>query len=389
MNVKAALKRVALARTVNARIKCWQTKRHYQALCRRYGTPSILTDPDAIAQLTRDCWRPATPRPGSATTRKSILFVGTDYEQDRSGTLQALRAVSDLHVFEHAPGQYGQRWPTTLAEFDEVRHHNAKVLRETVARIGRVDAIVGQMWGLSVHWKALAEVRERGIAVVNIAMDDRHAFVGRRLPDGTDGGTRGIAPYLSVALTDAAECVRWYEALGTRALFFPEASDPGLFAPGDGTKLHDVAFVGANYGIRGELVRALERAGVRVQAYGNGWPGGRIPTEDVPPLFARSRIVLGSGTILHCNDFVALKLRDFDGPMTGSLYVTNANPDFAPLFEEGRELATYRSVGEAVDKVRHYLAHDEERERVAAAGRARCVREHTWAHRAQMILDSI
>lgn len=389
MTFKAALKRVAVARTINARLKCWQTKRRYEALCAQYGTPSILRDPAGIAKLTRDRWHPPTSQPRNPATRKSILFVGTDYEQDRSGTLQALAAVSDLHIFEHAPAKYGQRWPKTVAELDETREQNARVLQETVARIGRVDAIVGQMWGLSMHWRGLADMRERGIAVINIAMDDRHAFAGNRMSDGTDGGTRGIAPYLSLALTDAAECVTWYEAVGTKALFFPEASDPALFAPGDGSKEYDAAFVGANYGIRGELVRRLQQAGVRVQAYGKGWANGRIPTEDVPPLFARSKIILGSGTIGHCTDFVALKLRDFDATMTGSLYVTNANPDFAALFEDGRELVTYKDLDNAVEKVRYYATHDAERERIAAAGRARCVREHTWALRAQTILDAI
>jgi hypothetical protein len=385
--LKSALKRVAFARTANARLKCWQTKRRYEALCAEYGTPSILSDRAAIAKLTRSRWL-ANETPSGDGAKRRVLFVGTDYEQDRSGTLQALRSACDLHLFEHAPGQYGQRWPVRVAEFDEVRRHNARVLRETVARLGSVDAIVGQMWGLSMHWEVLAEMRDRGIAVVNISMDDRHAFAGTCLPDGTDGGTRGIAPYLSLALTDAAECVSWYEALGTRSLFFPEASDPNLFAPAADAKRYDVAFVGASYGIRGRLVDALQRAGVAVQAYGNGWPNGRIATEEVPALFARSRIVLGCGTVGHCDDFVALKLRDFDGPMSGSLYVTNDNPDFDPLFD-GNEIATFTDIAGAVDRVRYFLAHEDERERIAAAGRARCLRDHTWAHRVRMLLHSI
>jgi hypothetical protein len=209
------------------------------------------------------------------------------------------------------------------------------------------------------------------------------------MPDGTDGGTRGIAPWLSLALTDAAECTAWYEAIGTKSAFFPEASDPELFQPCGEPKRHDVAFVGASYGIRGKLVDALRRAGVDVRAYGNGWPNGRIPTDDVPALFSRSRIVLGCGTVGHCEDFVALKLRDFDAPMTGSLYVTNDNPDLEALFDVGRELVTFADVDDAVAKVRHYLRHDDEREHVAAAGRARCVADHTWDQRVRMIVASI
>ncbi len=389
MTLKRWLKKVDLFRAANARYKCWRMKRRYEDLCAQYGTPSIKRDPSAIAELTRKNWDEVRYATQTDARRRRVIFVGTDYEQDRSGTLQALRALTDLHVFEWAPGKYGQRWPRKRGENDEVRDHNARVLREMVDRLGNVDMIVGQMWGVSMHWRTLADLRERGIAVVNISMDDRHAWIYGTMPDGTAIGTRGIAPYLTLGLTDAAECVAWYEAEGSKSVFFPEASDPELFAPGDGTKEFDVSFVGASYGVRGEIVRRLERAGARVQAYGNGWPAGRIPTDDVPRLFARSRIVLGSGTVGHCDDFVALKLRDFDAPMSGSMYLTHDNPDFAPLFDVGRELATFHTIDEAVDRVRHYLAADDERTAIAAAGRTRCIAEHTWEARVRMLLALI
>ncbi|PYQ35886.1 MAG: hypothetical protein DMF57_01770 [Acidobacteria bacterium] len=392
MTLKATLKRVPIAHAVNAAWKCRQVKRVYRALCRKYETPSILDHPEEISALTRKRWSDTVGQSTSTARRRRIIFVGTDYEQDRSGILQALTAAADTHVFEHAPGHYGQRWPKSFAEADEVREHNARALREQVARVGSdgsLDAVIGQMWGTSMHWRVLAELRERGIAVINIAMDDRHAWTWRRMSDGTFGGTAGIAPYLSLGCTDAAECVGWYEAEGSRAVFFPEASDASLFVPSHGAKLYDVAFVGASYGVRRDLVHALQRAGVAVQAYGIGWPNGRIPTDDVPRLFASSRIVLGSGTIGHCRDFVALKLRDFDAPMSGSLYLTHDNPDFEGLFRVGREIATFRTVPEAVSKVQHFLSDESDRERIASAGRTRCSSEHTWQQRFAMLLSMI
>ena len=46
--------------------------------------------------------------------------------------------------------------------------------------------------------------------------------------------------------------------------------------------------------------------------------------------------------------------------------------DHLRLFEEGREAAYFSSPDELVAKVRHYLAHHDERRAVAAAGRERC-----------------
>ena len=38
-----------------------------------------------------------------------------------------------------------------------------------------------------------------------------------------------------------------------------------------------------------------------------------------------------------------------------------------------------------VRKVRHYLEHDQERERIAKAGRERAMRDHTWKQRFQTV----
>ena len=46
--------------------------------------------------------------------------------------------------------------------------------------------------------------------------------------------------------------------------------------------------------------------------------------------------------------------------------------DHLRLFEEGREAAYFASPDELLAKVRHYLANDDERRAIAAAGLERC-----------------
>ena len=192
-------------------------------------------------------------------------------------------------------------------------------------------------------------------------------------------GSYGLIRYVDAVLTAAPECVEWYLKEGCPALFFPEASDPNIFYPmAQLPKVHDVSFVGARYGIREKIVQGLRSAGVSVSAFGNGWEGGRLSTDDVPRLFAQSKIILGLGTIGHCTDFYALKLRDFDGPMSGSFYLTHDNPDLRELYEVGREIETYRDIEDCVEKVKWYLQHDDERESIASAGRQRALNDHTW-----------
>jgi hypothetical protein len=331
------------------------------------------------------------PRPEALTrsSRARVYFLGTDEQQDRSGILQALDQLADLRWFTRDDGSYGQNDPSPP---ERRVANNTRRLRDQLEEFNRngwtADLLIAQSWAGTIEPGALSEARRRwGTFIINISMDDRHQYWGRKL-GGRWNGTYPLIPHLDLTLTTAPECVEWYEKEGCPALLFPPASDPELFRPRpELPKLHDVCFVGGRYGIREEIITALRNASVRVAAHGSGWEGGRISTEEVPHLFAQSKIVLGVGTIGHCRDFYALKMRDFDGPMSGSLYATHDNPDLHNLFEPDREIVLFRDTADCVKRVRHYLARDAEREAVAAAGRSRARRDHTWHSRFRQLFE--
>jgi spore maturation protein CgeB len=56
------------------------------------------------------------------------------------------------------------------------------------------------------------------------------------------------------------------------------------------------------------------------------------------------------------------------------------------LFEPEKEVVTFRSVEECADKIRFYLANEAARRRIAAAGQARCLRDHSYEQRAREML---
>jgi spore maturation protein CgeB len=101
-------------------------------------------------------------------------------------------------------------------------------------------------------------------------------------------------------------------------------------------------------------------------------------------VLARSRLTLNTHGIVSGSD--ANNLRLFEATGMGALLVTDHRRNLGELFDAGTEVVTYRDPGEAAAVVNYYLDHPLEAARIAAAGQARTLREHTWADRmAQLV----
>ena len=383
--IKGGLKKIQWLYGINAWWKSRHAKNQYSNTVRCYGQRAPAAAFDELLSGRLGMRRaPFTNRAGAL----NIFYLGTDELQDRSGILQSLKRQGNLSYFTQADGRYGQY----IGGTDEQRMAaNADRLlalfRDLHARNQTPHLLIAQTFAYVIDPAVFTEIRDTyGTLVVNIAMDDRHQYWGWKI-NGKWGGACGLIPHVDLVLTAAPECVDWYLKEGCPAMFFPEASDPEIFHPmPDLPKLHDVCFVGRRYGIREKIVLALRQAGIKVAAYGDGWEDGHMEVEGVPRLFAQSRIVLGIGTIGHSTDMYALKMRDFDGPMSGSCYLTHDNPDLSLLFRVGKELQTYRSTSDCVSKARYLLANDREREAIASAGACVAKRDHTWQRRFQQLL---
>ena len=83
----------------------------------------------------------------------------------------------------------------------------------------------------------------------------------------------------------------------------------------------------------------------------------------------------------------ANNMRLYEATGVGSLLLTDAKNNLGELFDVGREVVAYRDEEELIEAVEHYLAHEDERATIAAAGQQRTLRDHTYGVRMRELLE--
>ena len=84
----------------------------------------------------------------------------------------------------------------------------------------------------------------------------------------------------------------------------------------------------------------------------------------------------------------ASNMRLFEATGVGTCLLTDWKSNLHELFEPDYEVVTYRSVEECIEKAKWLLDNPLERDKIAKAGQARTLREHTFDNRA-LVLDEI
>jgi hypothetical protein len=226
----------------------------------------------------------------------------------------------------------------------------------------------------------MGELSALGVPIVNLSLNDKEAFTGR-VRAGLATGIRDLCRSFDLCWTSTRDALEKYCVEGATPLYLPEGANPEVHRPFDVEKTIDVSFVGQRYGNRPAVIDALRKAGIRVEAFGPGWPSGPLSTEEMVRMYSRSRVNLGFGGVAGHKDTHCLKGRDFEVPMSGGLYLTEAYEELERFYEVGREIVTWSGVEDLVEKVRWLLSNPGEAEAIRRAGRRRALSEHTWEMR--------
>ena len=85
----------------------------------------------------------------------------------------------------------------------------------------------------------------------------------------------------------------------------------------------------------------------------------------------------------------AVNQRVFDVPACGGFLLTDRQDALEELFDVGEEIVAFDQPDEIPDLVRFYLDHPGLRKRIALRGRERILKEHTYRHRLDRILQTM
>ena len=206
-----------------------------------------------------------------------------------------------------------------------------------------------------------------------------------------------------LVLTSFPHFVERFRAAGVRSEYLRIGFDPRVLArlEADGATRdrHGAVFVGAlnrTQHSSGNAVveRAAARAPIEFWGYGaRGWPesspiharyNGEAWGIDMFRVMYESKIALNRH--IGVADRFANNMRLYEATGVGTMLLTDEKDNLGELFVPGREVVTYRDEHELVERMEHYLDHDDERRAIAAAGQARTLREHTYRHRMEDLL---
>jgi spore maturation protein CgeB len=163
----------------------------------------------------------------------------------------------------------------------------------------------------------------------------------------------------------------------------PTVRDPGPLSEAERSVLGaPVGFIGHWEPVTERLVLRLVRDGIGVKVYGQGWDDAEhrdelegvvqyrwIDGDEYARAIVSFDINLGIVSKWNRNHTAS---RSFQIPALGAFLMHERNELMTRYFREGEEAEFFDSEDELLEKCRHYLAHPDERRRVAEAGRRRC-----------------
>ena len=355
--------------------------------------------------------------PTTSPRQLSVLFIGLKYDYGVPERGESFEHATFFDVLTHM-----NNVQATLFPFDEItrargrKEMNAHLL-DTVAAM-KPDICFFFLFTDEISGQTIQTISDRGDTItLNWFADDHWRF---------EPFSRHWAHRFHWVVTTDRDAMEKYQRIGYRNVIRSQwGVNHFRYKPISDSKKYEVTFVGQNHSTRKSVVEKLARRGIHVDCWGRGWDNGRVSTDEMIAIFSSSTInlnftdssivfnrkqaakiflnrraddtyrfnapreILGHVKTLLNEQRVQIKGRNFEVPATGGFLLTQHVDGIEEYFVPGKEIATFTSVDDLCEKVRYYLAHDQERESIRKAGYERALREHTLEQRFNTIFTKV
>lgn len=198
-------------------------------------------------------------------------------------------------------------------------------------------------------------------------------------------------PEYSLCVTTKRYDLSLYDGLSPQGVMLvPQGYDPELAVTSDSRRTqfdYDVVFIGHSekhyvstllsvaevtdsIAIWGPWEKAVRREPALVPF----WQGTSVYGLEYAQRLHAARIGLGLLSRLHPDQSTT---RSFEIPAAGTFLLAERTPEHQGLYAEGREAVFFSCRDEMQESVAYFLAHAEERQRIAASGQERCLAEYS------------
>lgn len=298
-----------------------------------------------------------------------------------------LRAVNYMEVETKVFNSRGYTLLEKMFIFFKSKRFATKLLNRRLVNIVKEfkPSILLMMKGELISEESLKEINNLGVKTVNWFPDYINAFD------------------LAKKLANIYDYFFHFDPLATRKLKklklrakvynLPFCSD---VLPDDKFLLYDkynyqISFIGNYYPIREKYLESIADLGLNIWG-DQRWASsslascyrGYLPNSKFSEISRASKINLN---IQHEYPYEGLVLRPFEILSSGAFLLTQNKKDVKKLFKD--DVATFSSSDNLRKKVIYFLAHDEERKKMANKGYLAVKAGHTYFHRIRKILSII
>jgi hypothetical protein len=329
--------------------------------------------------------------------------------------VQSLITPSDLNY------DWARQVPAAEAtNLEAERRHTNDLLWQQIQSAHRqsgLDAVLSYCFGGDVSPEVVRATQKLDVPWINFFCDSTHRFEE----------VEPLARLVSLNWFPEQAALPRYQALGVPCLCAPYAFSPDSLPDLTNRSIgRTVAFIGLPSANRITQLGWLNLRGCSAEIRGHGWIGeertpfysptpasrrflqvffkpnlgekilrrlfwpkvrrmarGPLSDQEFPDYVRGTLIVLGLNQAKDAQGRLAsyLKFRDVEFPGYGCCYLTEHHEDIPRVFEVGREIVTFRTIGEAVGHIRRLSRQPELAREIGLAGRRRVLAEHNWGAR--------